>query len=148
MNPSHLQDDSDVEQILRIAVADAVRTDDRTLRERLMLAAEELGLSSDQIERAEAKWQRERQMRVELAEYMSEQRKWFWPHLLAYLAVNTVLVILNLSEWDGFPWAVFPLVGWGIGVYAHAQEVFNVKSAEFREEFRKWRDQRRSSDLA
>jgi hypothetical protein len=143
MPSNHLQSDSDVEQILRIAVADAVRSDDQTLRERLKLAANELGLNEDQLQRAEEKWIRERGMREDLAEYMAQQKRWFWPHAIAYLAVNVSLVMLNIREWDGFPWAAFPLFGWGIGLFAHAQEMFNTKSDEFRKEFQKWRAERK-----
>lgn len=31
----------------------------------------------------------------------------------------TGLIILNLTVASEFPWAVFPLVGWGIGLTAH-----------------------------
>ena len=141
---AHLQDDLDVEQILRIAVVDSVRSDDRTLREHLMLAAGELGLTEDQVRKAEEKWKREKMIRQDMGEYMAEQKRWFWPHLTAYLLVNIGLAMLNISDWDGFPWFLFPLVGWGIGIYAHAQEVFNPKSGEFRKEFQKWREQRQS----
>ncbi len=55
----------------------------------------------------------------------SPGRKAFLAHLAAYLVVNAVLFAINATqtlesgetrEW----WAVWPLIGWGIGIAAHA----------------------------
>lgn len=139
MSNHHLETDADVEQILRIAVGDAVRNDNTELRARLQMTAAELGLTDAQVKQAEQKWIREKRIRTDMADFMEQQKKWFWPHLIAYVAVNIGLLLLNIREWDGFPWFLFPLGGWGFGVWAHAQEVFNPKSEEFQKEFRKWR---------
>jgi hypothetical protein len=48
-------------------------------------------------------------------------------HARAYLAVNAVLVLIWLSIWlqrDGaYPWFVYPLIGWGIGLAVHYSAV-------------------------
>ncbi|MCP4751690.1 MAG: 2TM domain-containing protein [Proteobacteria bacterium] len=45
-------------------------------------------------------------------------KRGFIHHLVPYVAVNSILVFLNLiSTW--FPWALFPLLGWGIGLTSH-----------------------------
>lgn len=43
-------------------------------------------------------------------------------HAGAYLAVNLLLVVLSASS--GRHWAVFPAVGWGIGLAIHGVVVF------------------------
>ena len=44
----------------------------------------------------------------------------FTVHLIVYLGVNTLLICLWLFVTGrGFPWFVFPLGGWGIGLVAH-----------------------------
>ena len=48
-----------------------------------------------------------------------EARRGFTIHAIVYGLVMTGLIILNLTVATGFPWAVFPLVGWGIGLTAH-----------------------------
>ena len=49
-----------------------------------------------------------------------QARKDFTIHLIVYLGVNALLVCLWLFVTGrGFPWFVFPLGGWGIGLIAH-----------------------------
>ena len=48
----------------------------------------------------------------------------FRNHLLAYLVVNTAIVVIWAMTGSGFFWPVFPILGWGIGVIFHAQDVY------------------------
>ena len=41
------------------------------------------------------------------------RRATFWPHLIPYLLVNLMLFLINLKT-GGFPWIIFPLLGWGV----------------------------------
>ena len=54
---------------------------------------------------------------------LAESRRGFKIHAAVYAVVMTGLVVLNSLLWvysDGdFPWVVFPLVGWGIGLTFH-----------------------------
>jgi len=49
-----------------------------------------------------------------------EELKGFYAHLIVYVVVNAVLVLINLWTSPGFLWFLFPLVGWGIGLFFHA----------------------------
>ncbi len=53
-----------------------------------------------------------------------EEKKGFFMHLAVYICVNIFLVIIWAATGDGFPWFVFPLGGWGIGILFHFLEVF------------------------
>ena len=53
-----------------------------------------------------------------------EEKKGFFMHLAVYICVNIFLVIIWAVTGDGFPWFVFPLGGWGIGILFHFLEVF------------------------
>ena len=44
-------------------------------------------------------------------------------HILAYLTVNTFLVVIWYLTGAGFFWPAFPLFGWGIGVIFHTWDV-------------------------
>ena len=52
--------------------------------------------------------------------------KGFYVHLGIYVLVNVSLIIINLLISPGFFWAIFPLLGWGIGVGAHAVGLFGL----------------------
>ena len=53
-----------------------------------------------------------------------EKLKGFYAHLTIYLIFIPVFIFLNVFS-GTFPWAIFPIVGWGIGVLGHAAETFS-----------------------
>jgi len=49
-----------------------------------------------------------------------EAKKSFHIHLTVYICVNILLVLIwAFAAGGGFPWFIFPLVGWGIGLFFH-----------------------------
>lgn len=50
--------------------------------------------------------------------------KCFYMHLLVYCLVIPFLFFLNYNTTD-FPWAIFPMLGWGFGLMAHGLSAFN-----------------------
>lgn len=53
-----------------------------------------------------------------------EELKGFYIHFAIYLIMVPVFIYLNVIS-TSFPWAMFPIFGWGVGVAGHAMEVFN-----------------------
>ena len=47
-------------------------------------------------------------------------------HLFAYLAVNALLIVVNVTQTPQSFWAIWPLAGWGIGLGAHAFLVYRA----------------------
>ena len=41
-------------------------------------------------------------------------------HLAIYVAVNALLVVINLTASPGYHWFWWPILGWGIGLALHA----------------------------
>jgi 2TM domain len=55
-----------------------------------------------------------------------KKRRDFAGHLLIYFLVNAFLVVIwAMTNIHGFFWPVFPIVGWGIGVFMNAWDVFH-----------------------
>jgi hypothetical protein len=52
-----------------------------------------------------------------------EDLKGFYVHLAIYVVVNAGLFLINWLTTDTW-WVVWPLIGWGIGLAAHAVSVF------------------------
>ena len=48
----------------------------------------------------------------------------FYIHLAIYVAVNTLLIAINLLTSSQYLWFKWPLMGWGIGLFFHALGVF------------------------
>ena len=53
-----------------------------------------------------------------------EEKKGFYTHFIVYIVVNILLIIIWAATGAGFPWFIFPLGGWGIGVLFHFLGVF------------------------
>lgn len=54
-----------------------------------------------------------------------EEKKGFYVHLTFYILVNIGLILIwAFASGDGFPWFLFPLGGWGIGILFHGLGVF------------------------
>jgi uncharacterized membrane protein (DUF485 family) len=69
----------------------------------------------------------------ELAFEQLKKKRDFRTHLLAYVLVNAFFwliwgVILTAADGTWFPWPLFPLVGWGIGLTFHY--IYGYRRAE------------------
>ena len=62
----------------------------------------------------------------QIAKKRVEEKRGFFVHLSVYVVVNIVLVLIwaLTDRGGGFPWFVFPLGGWGIGIVFHFLGVF------------------------
>jgi len=54
--------------------------------------------------------------------------KGFYTHLISYVAIMGGLVLIDLFTSPGTFWAVWPMLGWGIGVLVHGVNVFEMTS--------------------
>ena len=54
--------------------------------------------------------------------------KGFYTHLITYVVVVGCLFALNLIKSPNHLWAIWPALGWGIGVVIHGLNVFEVFS--------------------
>ena len=48
----------------------------------------------------------------------------FKAHVLVFFLTNTLLWMIWLATGAGFPWPIFPMFGWGIGVVMNAWDVY------------------------
>ena len=62
------------------------------------------------------------------ARKIAKEKSDFYIHFVIYLAVNAFLIaqwwVITRDTPNPFPWFVFPLFGWGIGVAAHGISAF------------------------
>lgn len=55
-----------------------------------------------------------------------QEIKAFYSHVFIYLIVNLGLFVLNFIVSRGSWWFYWPLLGWGVGLIAHAFSVFGL----------------------
>ena len=48
----------------------------------------------------------------------------FYTHLITYIVMVPIFLVINYYT-TSFPWAIFPIMGWGIGVLSHAACTFD-----------------------
>ena len=68
----------------------------------------------------------------ELAKARLIKRREFFAHLFAYVLVNTFLMAIWVITGVGFFWPVFPILGWGIGLFFHGWDTFSAPLSEAR----------------
>ena len=70
----------------------------------------------------------------------------FRAHLMTYVVVNAGLIAINLVTSPGYFWAIWPMIGWGIGIVAHGLNVYmdgeNMRDRLIEEELEKLRARR------
>jgi len=64
--------------------------------------------------------------RYYLAKKKVENIKGFYGNLVSFLAVNTLLIFINLYTTPNHLWFYWPLMWWGVGVVFHGLKVFEV----------------------
>jgi hypothetical protein len=136
-------DDDAMQEILRRAMQKD-GTHGQALRDRLLTAADELGISHESVIEAEREYNVARERNQELAAYRKHLRKEFKAHLGIYVAVNFFLILINVLTFrnDHELWALFPLLGWGIGLVIHAINALGKPDWDD-EEFQKWRKEKK-----
>lgn len=110
----------DVQRILAIALDERSRSDTTFSSVALSDMAQELGLDGSDLAQAIKVWQSEKGLVAkEAAKVLQKQRQWqrfYRWELLPCLAVNTFLLLLNFSLSGAITWAIYPLLGWGLGL--------------------------------
>ena len=133
-----LSSDEDVDEILKLALR---RQDgsDQDLRGRLAVAAQELGISDEDLETAENEYLSNKADTREFLEYKRRRRRELREHVFSYVIVNAMLVAVNWISSGKLTWAVWPILGWGVGLAFHAWATLNSDSESFQEEFEQFR---------
>jgi hypothetical protein len=110
-----------------------------TTHAELVAAAREIGVAPEALDRAAAEILAKR--RDDEAVRALRARRWrgFLAHLVPYVCVGVLLAFINITT-GGFPWAVIPMLGWGIGLASHLLAVSMPDEARLRRRVQRERD--------
>ncbi|BAY83287.1 hypothetical protein NIES267_27740 [Calothrix parasitica NIES-267] len=115
----------DVQKILQLAMK---RKEEESFSgKQLSDMAAELGISSELLKTAEQEWLIQAKASKEQQARRKIMRRGFKAHLISFVAVNVFLVILNLSTTPSDFWAIYPISGWGLGLFMHHLKVARVE---------------------
>lgn len=66
----------------------------------------------------------EKNKKYERAKKRVESLKGLYIHLFVYLVTNIILFTINMLNNPDEKWFIYPLLGWGIGLFAHFISVY------------------------
>lgn len=110
--------------------------------DQLAKMAAELGISAEVVRETEQNWQLRQAEEADMKAFIAHRRQEFTEHLYAYGIVNAFLLAINYFTEHRITWAIFPLLGWGLGLLFSAREAYVTSGEEFDDEFEKWREKR------
>lgn len=114
-----------VQQILALAMQ---QREEGFSRSQLEEMAMDLGITSSDLTQAEQSWQALSTSTSPVPGHVSERQR-FHQQLKTYAAVNTFLLILNFILSGTITWAIYPLLGWGLGLLL-PKKAFSCKNAK------------------
>ncbi len=137
-----LQSDEDVDEILRLAVRQS--SNGLSLRERLMQSGLEIGLTPEEIQRAETDWlaQKEAAKMLETeksdrALFRKTRRMRTFESFGSYIVISGFLLFIDFR--DGvLSWCYWPIVGLGVAFSLELLRLFKT-NADDEQAFQKWR---------
>lgn len=53
-----------------------------------------------------------------------KKRRKFYSHVMSWVVMSVFFILLNIATADFF-WAIFPILGWGLGVAFHGISIFS-----------------------
>ena len=115
----------DVQKILQLAMAR--KQEEYFSKEQISEMATELGISLELLKSAEQEWLSQAKLEKQEKTRREIKRRGFRAHLISYVAVNIFLIILNLTTTPRDFWAIYPLAGWGLGLFMHSMTLHQEK---------------------
>lgn len=131
----------DVQEILSRAIARQAHTDDLSRGQLLEIAAE-LGIAPEALQLAEREWFSQKGELQERQVFNVQRRQDFQHHLVKFAIVNAFLVLLNVAALGTITWALYPILGWGLGLSLHGWNAYHTGGKKYETEFQKWRRRR------
>jgi hypothetical protein len=131
-----LTSESDLEEILALAARKS-GAQTGSLRERLHAVAHEIGIPPEALREAEIEHAKRKEEQVQIQAFAKKRKAEWRSHLFSYIGVNAFLIGMNLVQSGSVGWAIWPLMGWGIGMAIHTFNVF-FQPPEDDEEFEKF----------
>lgn len=98
--------------------------------EDLLATAREAGLSVEAVEQAALEIEGLRAQDEARERILARRKAGFYSHLWAFIGVQVFLLALNLLTSPEYLWFLFPLLGWGLGLFFSARHGFSKQVSD------------------
>jgi len=129
--------EEEVSEVIRRSLLGGSGTRDTISHDELVDIARSSGISRSQLEESLAYQESRGELDAAKAHWVQRHRQDFYSHLRSYIIVNGVLLLINLATSPRYIWAIWPMMGWGIGVLFHASDTFFVSEEKIERGARK-----------
>ena len=117
----------EVSAIVRRALESRGGQDDVSYQD-LEEIARQSGISRDTLQRAIDEEEEVGEFERAKDHWIRLRRQKFFGHLRTYVIVNSILALMNLLTSPGYPWVLWCVLGWGIGLAFDASDAFYPKA--------------------
>ncbi|MFO7178601.1 MAG: 2TM domain-containing protein [Pseudomonadota bacterium] len=101
-----------------------------TTYEDLLAAASEVGISAAALEQAVREIEENRDAERARERILARRRRAFMSHFWTFVGVQVFLFALNWLTTPWYWWFVYPLLGWGLGLFLHARSAFSKEVSD------------------
>jgi len=137
----------EVEQIIKIALRS--KQDSGSIStENIYDIAKELNIDPAAIQGAIYEYENKGDIDSIRDEFIKKRKKSFFDHLTSYLAINSFLVIIDLVTGGGISWSIFPILGWGLGVFFDGMSKLRYNDEEFQKYYQKQIRKKKTNNLS
>jgi hypothetical protein len=107
-------------------------------RQQIIEIASELGVSSASLQAAEQEWLSQEIEEKRRHKFHAQRQGEFKSHLISFIGVNGFLIALNLWTSPSYFWAIFPLLGWGLGLFFSGMKAYKNSGESYERDFQEW----------
>ncbi|AFY45997.1 hypothetical protein Nos7524_0071 [Nostoc sp. PCC 7524] len=107
-------------------------------RQQIIEIASELGVSSASLQAAEQEWLIQEIEEKKRHKFHAQRQGEFKSHLISFIGVNGFLIALNLWTSPSYFWAIFPLLGWGLGLFFSGMKAYKNSGESYEQDFQEW----------
>ncbi len=127
---------SEVEQILKIALRSKTNQG-HVSQDNIFEIARELNIDEREVQSALREFESRSDIEGVKLEFIKKRKKDFIDHFLSYIIVNSFLLGLNFLTLGRISWAIFPLLGWGLGLALDGINKLRFNEVEFEKYYQK-----------
>jgi 2TM domain-containing protein len=96
----------------------------------LLEAAGEVGISRAALEEAAREVEATRERDLARERILARRRAGFISHLWAFIGVQIFLIAINMLSSPSYWWFLYPLLGWGLGLFLSARQGLSKEVSE------------------
>lgn len=139
--------EDEVSSIIRRALQQGGASDGSISHEELIDIAMKSGVHPDKLDSVLKEQELNREIDDAKALWIKRHREDFHSHLRTYVIVIGFLIVINLMT-RSYPWVIWPIVGWGVGLLLHASDTYFVSEERIERGARKILKKRRTAAKA